>query len=116
MRKQKLQSLSIFTGSLLALAIVCSQLFNFNTNISSKKEVKTEQQENNSHSSEEALISLPSFSLPTPVHVQSNLDSYCLFEILFEKHNETVAPSQAPSYPTKFLITLFRAIISPNAP
>jgi hypothetical protein len=116
MRKQKIQSLSIFTGSLLALAIVCSQLFNFNTNISSKKEVKTEQKENSGHSGEETLISLPSFSLPTPVHVQSGLDSYCLFEIVYEKHHKVATISQAPSYPTKLLITLFRAIISPNAP
>jgi hypothetical protein len=115
MRRQKIQSLSVFTGSLLALAIVCSQLFNFNINSSpSKKEVKTEQE--SGHQSEQALISLPSFSLPTPVHVQTSFYSYCLFEIVFEKKCDIAALPEAPSCPTTFLTTLFRVIISPNAP
>jgi hypothetical protein len=105
----------VFTGSLLALAIVCSQLFNFNINSSPSKKVKTEQQENG-RPSEQTLISLPSFSLPTPVHVQTSFDSYCLFEIVFEKKCDIAALPEAPSYPTTFLTTLFRVIISPNAP
>jgi hypothetical protein len=102
-------------GSLLSVAIVCAQLFHFQVNTSSKKEVKTEQQETNLPA-DVASFSIASFSLPSPVHISANLDACCLFEILFEQTPECEASFDAPLFPEKLFTTLFRVIISPNAP
>jgi hypothetical protein len=115
MKKNKhMRSITMLTGSLLAVMIVCIQFFHFSHNIS-KSEVKTEQQES-SPSADIPLVSMASYSIPSPVHVTINLDAYCLFEILFEQSTESDASAEAPLYPEKLFITLFRVIISPNAP
>jgi hypothetical protein len=114
--KKKLQWMSILIGCLLAVAIVCVQVFQFHTASVAKKEVKTEQQETN-QSPDQSQVSLPSFSLPSPpVHVSVNLDAYCLFEILFKEHKESENSEVSTVLPQKLMVTLFRVIISPNAP
>jgi len=120
--KKSVQTLTLFVGSLLAMVIICSQLFHYNVNAyskdelkDSKKELKGEQQESD-QSSEETVISLPSFSLPSPIHVSHNFDGYCLFEILFETSEESSISFETPLHPKKLFITLFRFIIAPNAP
>lgn len=115
MKKKRIQSLTVIIGALLALAIVFSQLFQFQVNSCSKKEVKTEAQkaENRTH---ETYVSFTSFSLPTSVNVLLTLDSYCLFEISFEESQQETRSSEIPLHPEKFLQTLFSVIISPNAP
>lgn len=105
----------MITGSLLAVVIVCLQFFHFNQPLS-KAEVKTEQQESSPSNGEEAIISIASFSIPSPVNVTINLDAYCLFEILFEQSTERDTSAEAPLRPEKLFFTLFRVIISPNAP
>lgn len=105
----------MITGSLLAVVIVCLQFFHFNQPLS-KAEVKTEQQQNTPPSNDEAVVSLASFSIPSPVNVTINLDAYCLFEILFEQSTERDSSAEAPLRPEKLFVTLFRVIISPNAP
>jgi hypothetical protein len=112
---RRVQPFTLIIGSLLAMVIVCAQYFHFEASSFSKKEIKTGQQES-SQPADEAMVSLPSFSLPAPVHVQLNLDAYCLFEILFEEDQQLNSSAEAPVYPEKLLITLFRFIISPNAP
>ncbi len=113
--KKKLQWLSIFIGLILAAAIVFVQFFQFQNNGLSKKDVKTEQQDSKS-SDEELQVSLPTFSLPSQIHVSVNLDAVCLFEIVFEEKEENKTSLVSTLIPQKFLITLFRVIISPNAP
>lgn len=103
------------TGSLLCIVIVCAQLFHFEAGTPSKKEVKTEQQENN-RPADALSFSIASFSLPSPVHLSVNLDACCLFEILFEETPKCQIIPDAPLYPEKLFVTLFRVIISPNAP
>jgi hypothetical protein len=111
---KRIQSLSLIIGSLLSVAIVCAQLFHFQSNTSSKKEVKAEQQETNQPA--DASFSIASFSLPSPIHISVNLDACCLFEILFEQTPKCEASADAPLFPEKLFMTLFRVIISPNAP
>jgi hypothetical protein len=106
---------SLIIGSLLSVIIVCSQFFQLHATSNSEKLTKTEQQESQAPS-EEVILSLPSFSLPSSIQVALNLDAYCLFEILFEEAETTDSSNEAPSYPEKFFMTLFRVIISPNAP
>jgi hypothetical protein len=114
MKRKKLQLLTVFVGTLLALAIICTQLFHFHATTISKQ-VKTEQQNNEKGQPE---ISLPdfSFSLPTSIAVQSTIDQYFLFEISFVKSDEEHPCAQAPVIAEKLLDTLFSVIISPNAP
>ena len=94
------------------MVIVCSQVYSAQSKISC-----TEQSEDPSSSdSQSASISMASFSLPSPVNVQINLDPHCLFEIVFENVKEEVPHTSLPSIEEKLLITLFRVIIAPNAP
>ena len=115
MKKNRLQSLTIAMGVILSLAIICSNLFQFQSRSFAKKEVKTEQTENE-NKSEETVSVFSSFSLPTPAQVQLTLQSYCLFEISFEKSNDEIRTSEIPLHPEKLLQTLFSVIIAPNAP
>jgi hypothetical protein len=101
-------------GCLLVVVIACSQFFSLaNTPDDSKKLVATEQTED---TDDQAYISLPSFSLPSPIHVQINLDSHCLFEILFEDKQTSGTSTHVSCFTQKLFATLFRVIISPNAP
>jgi hypothetical protein len=115
MKKQKIQSLSMAIGSMLVIAIVCSQFFHASTYTISKKEVKTEQQKTD-RTADDTFVSLPSFSLPAPVHVQLNLQAHCLFEIFNEDQQPDNFFPESASCPQKLFSTLFRVIISPNAP
>jgi hypothetical protein len=116
MRKFKIQSFTVWIGSLLAMAIVCAQLFHFQIIDDTSGAEASATHEESDRPTEEIQISLPSFSLPSPVNIQVSLDSYCLFEILFEEHELKMSSTETPRLPQKLLVTLFRVIISPNAP
>lgn len=115
MRKNRLHAFTLIVGSILALAIVFSQFFRPDLSSSTQK-VKTQQTKNESRNETESYISLPSFSLPAPVHVQVNLNPYCLFEIFFEEDIDENDTEENLLHPDRFFETLFRVIISPNAP
>lgn len=113
MRKEKLHTATLIIGSVLALAIAFSQYLTPEC-FKDVEKVKTEKTDRaDDHS---ASISLPTFSLPTPVDVQANLDSYCLFEILLEEDIDENEVQEDLLYPNRFFETMFRVIISPNAP
>jgi hypothetical protein len=115
MRKGKLHLVTIIVGSILALAIVFSEFLTSQC-IASTEKAKTEQTEKKAGSDTGAFISLPSFSLPAPVHVQVNLNPYCLFEIVFEEDVDEEHVEEDAFYTDRFFETMFRVIISPNAP
>ncbi|HEY0744012.1 MAG TPA: hypothetical protein VGD40_21245 [Chryseosolibacter sp.] len=114
--KRNLRYITIFFGCLLAVVIVCSQVYS----AQAKLVVLTEQATDDTTSSEgesgNATISMATFSLPAPVSVQINLDPHCLFEIVFEDVKEEISHTNLPSIEEKLMVTLFRVIISPNAP
>ena len=112
--KRNLRYITIFVGCLLAVVIVCSQVYSAHA----KHSVTTEQSSDDDCSDESAQtsFSVASFSLPAPVSVQINLDPHCLFEIVFENVKEEVPHMNLPSVEEKLMVTLFRVIISPNAP
>ena len=115
MKKNRLQSLTIIMGIILSMAIICSNLFQFQSRSFAKKEVKTEQNEKQ-NSSEETVGVFSSISLPTAAQIQLTIQSYCLFEISFGKSNDEIRTSEIPLHPEKLLQTLFSVIIAPNAP
>jgi hypothetical protein len=116
MKKKTISVTALLTGIFLALAIVLTNLFQIQVNSFSKKEVKTTQQEKKS-SQEKTFITLSSFSIPsTTVHVHINIDSCCLFEISFDEQPQQTLHSELQLKSYTFFRTLFRVIISPNAP
>lgn len=114
MRKEKLHKASLIIGSIVALTIVFSQYLT-PERISSVEKVKTEQTDPLA-GEEGSFISLPTFSLPVPVTVQASLNAYCLFEIFFEVDIDENYVEDEVSYADRFFETMFRVIISPNAP
>lgn len=115
--QNKKQIVITVVGCLLAAVIVCSQLFAYSSSIENKNLTKSEQTDDSQEQNGEATIVIASYSIPSPVHVQMNLDPHLLFEILFEDDVETKTPAiESSSVSQKFLVTLFRVIISPNAP
>jgi hypothetical protein len=116
-KTKRLHTLTIFLGSILAVAIVFSQYLTperFTNAENIKTEKKTEPHQADDHSG--SNVSLPSFSLPTPVDVQANLSSYCLFEIIFEEDTDENQVEENLFFADRFFETMFRVIISPNAP
>jgi hypothetical protein len=111
--KRNIRLLTVFVGCLLAMVIVCSQVYVGQSKVSVSTEQGDDSLPNDSNS---ASISMASFSLPAPVSVQINLDPHCLFEILFEHVKEEVPHTSLPSVEEKLMVTLFRVIIAPNAP
>lgn len=115
MKKERSHTASIFLGSLLAAAIVFSQYLTPECLFSAKK-VNTEQTEKTSDDSKTAFISLPTFSIPAPLSVQVNLIPHCLFEFFFQENIDDNYATDDESYTDRFFQTMFRVIISPNAP
>ena len=115
MEKERSQTASIVLGSLLALAIVFSQYLTPEY-LSCPEKAKTEQTKDESENKRTPVISLPTFSIPAPVSVQVNLIPYCLFEFFFEEDIDENYVQDDESYTGRFFETMFRVIISPNAP
>lgn len=95
------------------LAIISSQLSSFGISHHSKKEIKTEQSED--ESGDDVYISLPS-SIPSPTHVELSQTMVFLFEILFEKKEIQKGDFNILLPPNRIFKTLFDGVISPNAP
>lgn len=114
--KSYLRPLTIFLGAFLAVAIVFAQLFHFQLSQQPKKEVKTEQQEKQTAGDEAFYSAVTSFSIPSPAHIELDVESFCLFEIGGEEASDEKHTLDIPEYASGFLQTLFSVIISPNAP
>jgi hypothetical protein len=110
----KQKNWTIFFGIVTALVVVFSQLFWFQAADFGKKLAKTEQQADVPDT--EAHISLPSTSLPAPNTIQTGQEFSFLHEILFEAESENKPEQSLALVAGKFFTTLFRTLISPNAP
>jgi hypothetical protein len=115
MKKAQKRMVMLAVGILAAVAIIFSQLFYYQSLEHSKKEVKTEQQQNQS-ADDEAFFSVPSTSMPSSTEVELHHKSFLLLEIFFENDEVEVDHEQTTFHLNTFLQTLFSAIISPNAP
>lgn len=114
--KREIRLGTLIVGILTALMIIVSQMFYFETAIPSKKEVKTDQQDDQSSDSE-TYFTLPSSTLPSSsTQVEFQQQSFCLFEIIFPQR-EVLQHDFSISLPLgKFFQALLHTIISPNAP
>jgi hypothetical protein len=114
MKGKKIHVITMMIGLLLAVAVICSHIFQtVSTKISSKakSEQKTSQTEDDFY-----YAAGPTITPPASAHVHTNLVAHCLFEIIRPEGEKESFSSDSGIHPQKFLITLFRVIISPNAP
>jgi hypothetical protein len=120
MNKQTGKILTMVAGVITALVVVFSQVFYFQAPAYAKKEVKTghEKKEKQSEQKDKRqFLSLPSISQPTAsTNVEADHESAFLLEILFEDKAEPADHTAIPRSLGKLFHTLFRVIISPNAP
>ncbi len=115
MKKTESRFAIMSLGIFVALAIMCCQFFYLPSARFQKKEVKSEQTQNE-ESKDQIYFSIPSTTLPSSVHVELNPNVFLLFEILFEeKVIETPEIDVAAPFSQCFR-TLFGLAISPNAP
>ena len=115
MKRTETHIVTMAMGIIVALAIVCSQLFYFYQTSTQKKETQAEQHQQE-NSEDQVYFSVPSTSLPSSVHVELNPNVFFLFEIIFEG-NVTDAPEAILAIPLgQFFRTIFGLTISPNAP
>lgn len=114
MKRERLHISTLIIGSVLAFAIAFSQFIT--PQISEDEEGKTEQTQKTPEKDAGSCISLASFSLPAPLNLQANLNPYCLFEIILEEDIDEVNEDEDLLHPDRFFQTMFRVIISPNAP
>ena len=113
--------LAIF-GVITAMVIVFSHLFYFqaahyyrHTSKTQKTEKHQKQEHHKAADGQNVYLSTPSSPAPPSVHQEVSHESAFIFEITYEKENETPSFS-APKALGNLFQTLFRAIISPNAP
>jgi hypothetical protein len=115
MKKQRVHLLTIITGLILAGAIVCTHVFQIKI-ADSTHLVKSEKKEESSKKSESFLASAPTIIPSVSVNVQPNLVACLLFEIPQRDEQTETYNADTGFKPQKFLLALFRVIISPNAP
>lgn len=101
-------------GLLIACAVVCSNVFQFENHGQVKIETKADKKKE--EQKQRAEISAPTLSLPSTFIVHLNLETYCLFEISAEDRSDRSFVCDFSFHPQRYLLTLFRVIISPNAP
>ena len=113
MKKEKIHALTVIAGLLLAAALICSHILNVETGTIEGK-AKTEQGEQSPENY--SFVSAPTITPPAAAQIHQNLVAQFLFEIALPQSEEHIITPDTQVKPGKLLLTLFRAIISPNAP
>ncbi len=107
--------LTLLAGVAIALVIVFSQLFYFQAANYCQKKVDTQQHDQKTDVPK-SHISIPSSTITSTSHFEIHQHISFALEILFELEPEEKS-SDIVSFPTsRFFHTLFRFVISPNAP
>lgn len=121
--KYKIRIGTVIFGVFTAMVIIFGQLFYFQAAAHAKKEVKNEVRQETQNGDQQAdddnqaFISQPAGSLPAAsAQVEINHESFCIQEILFEDVDIDYPQDRIPLYIGKLFHTLFRTLISPNAP
>lgn len=113
-RKSHKKTFTAPVALVLMTVLVFCQFFYYNAAGQSKKEIKTEQQDEKSDA--KFYISQPSSSLPSSTHVELNQTLIFLFEIVLENQETEIRDFNVLLPPNRFFKTLFDGVISPNAP
>lgn len=113
-RKEKIQALTMVAGLLLTVAIVCSNVLLLSQKFHQVAEVKSEKAQDEKEIV--ALTAAPTTTPPSSFHVQMKVEAHCLFEVILDNERNEEFISEFAFHPGKLVLTLFRVIISPNAP
>ena len=106
--------LTLLAGVATAALVVFSQLFYFQAANYCQKKAETEHHDKKTDATE-TYISIPSSTISSTSHVEIHQDLSFVLEVLFDREPE--AETFTISFPVnRFFQTLFRFIISPNAP
>ncbi|HEU5291069.1 MAG TPA: hypothetical protein VFU05_10525 [Cyclobacteriaceae bacterium] len=109
--------LTLFAGIATAGVIVFSQLFYFQAANYCQKKAETEQHDQKKDGSgTETHISIPSSSISSSSHIELTHDLSFILEALFESEPKEEEVTSITIPVNRFFQTLFRFIISPNAP
>jgi hypothetical protein len=114
MKRKSIHAITVILGLLLALAVICSHVFQPST-VKSVVKAKSEQKTNQSDE-DFSFVSAPTTTPPSSAHVHTSLVAHCLFEITQPAEEKESNIEESSIHPQKFLLTLFRVIIAPNAP
>jgi len=120
MSKNGKHTITLIIGILTALVIVFFQVFYFQAvpvSHAGKAATKTEKHDAKEATGDNSVISLPAGSMPSPTTaVELNHEAVCVLDILFEQETECDPSTTLSHAAGKLFSTLFRVIISPNAP
>jgi hypothetical protein len=114
MKKKNIHIVTMMLGFILALAVICSHVFQV-SHAAPVAKVKSEQKSDQSDQ-DLSFVTAPTITPPASAHVHSNLLAHCLFEIIQPEEGNESDNAGTAFHPQKFLMTLFRVIIAPNAP
>ena len=107
--------LTLLAGIVTAGVIVFSQLFYFQAANYCQEKVDTEQHDQKADAPE-TYISIPSSTISSTTSIEINQDISFVLETLLEGESEEETDHSVSILANKFFHTLFRFIISPNAP
>lgn len=107
--------LTLLAGIATAAVIIFSQLFYFQAANYCQEKAETEQQDQKKDGPE-THISIPSSTISSSSHIEITQDLSFVLEILFERESKEEEVTRISLPVNRFFQTLFRFIISPNAP
>lgn len=116
MARERSRLFVMIFGSLTAVMVIVTQLFLFEGKQETQDStVKTEKTSDES-SGDKALLSAAQPSVLSSFHAGLNHEAVFLFEILLDSREHNGWAPEVPVSLGKYFLTLFRTIISPNAP
>jgi hypothetical protein len=107
--------LTLLAGIATAGVIVFSQLFYFQAATYCQQKAETEQHDQKTGATE-SYISIPSSTISSTSNIEINQDLSFILEILFERETKEETNTKIALPVNRFFQTLFRFIVSPNAP
>jgi hypothetical protein len=107
--------LTLLAGIATAVVIVFSQLFYFQAATYCQKKAETEHRDQKTGTTE-TYVSIPSSTISTTSHIEINQDIAFVLEVLFEREPQEETAPKISLPVNRFFQTLFRFIVSPNAP
>ena len=109
--------LTLLAGIATAGVIIFSQLFYFQAANYCQEKAETEQHKHDQKKDgAETYISIPSSTISSSSHIEITQDLSFVLEILFERESKEEEVTSISVPVNRFFQTLFRFIISPNAP
>jgi hypothetical protein len=106
---------ALIAGLITAGVIIFSQLFYFQAATYCQKKVESTQHEEKA-ADHKSYISIPSSTIASVQGIELNQDLSFVLEILVDKEEDSNTHSIHVPIHSRYLQTLFRFIIAPNAP